>query len=173
MLDSSTVSLSRPNVACFCVEINVQKPLLKRFYIGKEVTARWQHIDYENVPSYCISCYKLGHKLKEHELHKNPRTSNDDDAKGDAKGGEVAAHPTTRGKEKIDSILENSIVKGKSRTAMHVDVIAPQALPSNPIADIVPMDVMVVVPLLLSHEAELTLHCHPFSHEDNNLALIC
>ncbi|KAL3529453.1 hypothetical protein ACH5RR_008775 [Cinchona calisaya] len=32
-LDAFTASLSRPSIACFCVEVDVPKPLLKRFWI--------------------------------------------------------------------------------------------------------------------------------------------
>ncbi|KAL3500138.1 hypothetical protein ACH5RR_039231 [Cinchona calisaya] len=34
-IDASTSSLDRPNVAHFCVEIDVSKPLLKCFWIGR------------------------------------------------------------------------------------------------------------------------------------------
>ncbi|KAL3529466.1 hypothetical protein ACH5RR_008788 [Cinchona calisaya] len=64
-LDASTSSLSRSNVVRFCVKVVIKKPLLKRFWIGKESNAYWQYIHYENILLYCTTCNKLGHESKD------------------------------------------------------------------------------------------------------------
>ncbi|KAL3537613.1 hypothetical protein ACH5RR_000979 [Cinchona calisaya] len=44
-LDSAMAFFPCPSVARFCVEVDVQNPLLKRFWIGKESSVRWQYIN--------------------------------------------------------------------------------------------------------------------------------
>ncbi|KAF8377045.1 hypothetical protein HHK36_030417 [Tetracentron sinense] len=52
-----------PSLARICVEIDLNKEKLKRFWLGMSSEGRWQPIIYEKELSYCSSCKKLGHKM--------------------------------------------------------------------------------------------------------------
>ncbi|KAL3533742.1 hypothetical protein ACH5RR_007263 [Cinchona calisaya] len=64
-MDASVASLCRPNVARFCVKVDVTKTLLKRFWIGNSSSRHWQYITYKDLPSFCSYCLMLGHSLDE------------------------------------------------------------------------------------------------------------
>ncbi|VFQ84000.1 unnamed protein product [Cuscuta campestris] len=64
-VDESTLRFSRPELARFCVEIDVSKSPPSKIHInlgGKDI---FLQLVYENIPHYCSSCSKLGH-LKGH-----------------------------------------------------------------------------------------------------------
>lgn len=60
-IDASTISLNRPSVKRFCVEVDVQQSLPERIWIGNTNLGFWQMVEYENLPHYCSCCTKLGH----------------------------------------------------------------------------------------------------------------
>ena len=61
-LDSATAAGTRPSVARVCVEIDVAKPVLSRIWVAVEgETGFWQTIVPNDMPSYCSSCWRLGH----------------------------------------------------------------------------------------------------------------
>ncbi|KAK9986224.1 hypothetical protein SO802_031175 [Lithocarpus litseifolius] len=57
-IDSFTASETRGGYARFCVQINMDKPLITSIRIGRLV----QRVMYEGVSSLCFSCGQLGHK---------------------------------------------------------------------------------------------------------------
>ena len=69
-LDASTASLTRPSVARFCVEVNLQEELPENVWIGNGHPGFWQHVEYENLPAYCSFGHKIGHD--EANCHNNP-----------------------------------------------------------------------------------------------------
>ncbi|KAF8407304.1 hypothetical protein HHK36_006431 [Tetracentron sinense] len=60
-VDGPTQTLSRPSVARLCVEIDVKKDKVERFWLGLGTIGRWQHIKYEKEPILCDKCHKIGH----------------------------------------------------------------------------------------------------------------
>ena len=60
-MDAATQSLSRPSVARICVEVDLLKELPQRIRLGKKEKGFWRDVVYENLPSYCDNCCKLGH----------------------------------------------------------------------------------------------------------------
>ncbi|VFQ80252.1 unnamed protein product [Cuscuta campestris] len=64
-LDESTLRFSRPELARFCVEIDVSKPPPSKIHINLGGKDLFLQLVYENIPHYCSSCSKLGH-LKGH-----------------------------------------------------------------------------------------------------------
>lgn len=59
----ATQKLLRPSVAQVCVEINLQKPLPRRIWIGQGEEGFWQSVVYEDLPPYCAACEKIGHSV--------------------------------------------------------------------------------------------------------------
>ena len=65
-LDLATAAGTRPSVARVCVEVDVVKPIVSRICVAVEgETGFWQKIVTEGVPSYCSSCWRLGHSPEE------------------------------------------------------------------------------------------------------------
>ncbi|KAF8369558.1 hypothetical protein HHK36_032421 [Tetracentron sinense] len=60
-VDGPTKSLSRPSMARVCIEIDVSKTKIERFWLGLHTSGRWQPIVYEKEPVICESCNKIGH----------------------------------------------------------------------------------------------------------------
>ena len=57
-IDSNTAMGARGRFARLCMQINLDKPLIKRVHIGKNVLS----IQYEDINSLCFSCGRVGHK---------------------------------------------------------------------------------------------------------------
>ena len=51
-IDSNTAMGARGRFARLCVQVNLDKPLIKRVHIGKNVMS----IQYEGINSLCFSC---------------------------------------------------------------------------------------------------------------------
>ncbi|VFQ63940.1 unnamed protein product [Cuscuta campestris] len=64
MLDATTSSKSRP-AARFCVELDVTKELLAKFFLDNGGKGLWQQVTYEQLPQYCIDCHKSSHTARE------------------------------------------------------------------------------------------------------------
>ncbi|XP_027154965.1 uncharacterized protein LOC113755095 [Coffea eugenioides] len=65
-LDSATMSGARPTIARACVEIDLLKPVCTRVWVAVEgEMGFWQSILVEHLPSYCSSCWRLGHSNAE------------------------------------------------------------------------------------------------------------
>ncbi|GAV78757.1 DUF4283 domain-containing protein, partial [Cephalotus follicularis] len=61
-VDAATASLSRPSMACMCVEVDIRKLLPKCVWIGTGVyVGFWQEVVCENVSKYCKPCSRQGH----------------------------------------------------------------------------------------------------------------
>ena len=64
LVDTATMAVSRPNVARVCVEVDLLKPLPPRVWIGNGGhEGFWQELRPENLPSYCLHCYRQGHRV--------------------------------------------------------------------------------------------------------------
>ncbi|RAL39176.1 hypothetical protein DM860_018004 [Cuscuta australis] len=81
-VDENTLNFSRPDLARFCVEVDVSKPLPPKVHIKLGEKDLFLHLIFENVPHYCSSCLKLGHSKghcilpgKESHQEDQPRTS--------------------------------------------------------------------------------------------------
>ncbi|VFQ62973.1 unnamed protein product [Cuscuta campestris] len=59
-VDESTLRFSRPELARFCVEIDVSKPPHSKIHINLGGKDLFLQLVYENIPHYCSSCSKLG-----------------------------------------------------------------------------------------------------------------
>lgn len=57
---SSTTNLTRPSVVRVYVEVNLLNPLLQRIWLRTKYDFFFQSITYDNLPSYCSSCWKIG-----------------------------------------------------------------------------------------------------------------
>ena len=57
-IDSNTAKGARGRFARLCVQVNLDKLLIKRVHIGKNV----QSIQYEGINSLCFLCGRVGHK---------------------------------------------------------------------------------------------------------------
>lgn len=60
-VDAATQNLSRPSGARICVEVDLLKNLPNRLWIGQGDSVFWQPVVYENLPSYCPDCSRVGH----------------------------------------------------------------------------------------------------------------
>ncbi|CAI9099277.1 OLC1v1036065C1 [Oldenlandia corymbosa var. corymbosa] len=61
-VDTSTLNMTRPSVARFCVEVDLTKDLPKSVKVGKKGCKNEQIFTFEHIPSYCLKCCKIGHK---------------------------------------------------------------------------------------------------------------
>ena len=59
-IDSHTVNWERGRFARLCVQVNLDKPLVRRIFIGKIE----QSVLYEGINALCFSCGRIGHKLE-------------------------------------------------------------------------------------------------------------
>ena len=57
-IDSNTTMGTKGKFARLCVQVNLDKPLIKQVHIGKNVLS----IQYEGINSLCFSCGRVGHK---------------------------------------------------------------------------------------------------------------
>ena len=57
-IDSYTAAGSRGSYARLCIQIDLDKPLIKSIRIGRLV----QQVKYEGISSLCFCCGRLGHK---------------------------------------------------------------------------------------------------------------
>lgn len=60
--DTATSHLSRPSVARVCVELDLSKELPKAVWLHLGHLSFLQPITYEDLPDFCLSCKKFGHK---------------------------------------------------------------------------------------------------------------
>lgn len=60
--DTATLQLSRPSVARICVELDLSKDLPPSVWIHLGKLSYLQPIVYEDLPEFCSSCRKFGHK---------------------------------------------------------------------------------------------------------------
>lgn len=58
-VDSTTATVSRARFARVCVEVDLEKPLLSKFRLGKKV----HHVQYEGISTICFTCGKAGHRV--------------------------------------------------------------------------------------------------------------
>ena len=59
-IDSHTASWERGRFARLCVQVNLDKPLVRKIFIGKLE----QCVLYEGINALCFSCGRIGHKLE-------------------------------------------------------------------------------------------------------------
>ena len=59
-IDSHTTNWERGRFARLCVQVNLDKPLVRKIYIGKLE----QCVLYEGINALCFSCGRIGHKLE-------------------------------------------------------------------------------------------------------------
>ncbi|XP_023873452.1 uncharacterized protein LOC111986046 [Quercus suber] len=57
-IDSHTINGTRGRFARLCIQVNLDKPLIRTVYIGKIA----QSILYKGISSLCFSCGRIGHK---------------------------------------------------------------------------------------------------------------
>ncbi|VFQ83166.1 unnamed protein product, partial [Cuscuta campestris] len=74
-VDESTLNFTRPDLARFCVEVNVSNPLPVKMHIRLGDKDSFTPLIYENVPYYCHSCLKLGHMKNSCRKMKDPTQS--------------------------------------------------------------------------------------------------
>ncbi|VFQ89732.1 unnamed protein product [Cuscuta campestris] len=60
--DNATIQLTRPSVARVCVELDLSKELPNSVWIHLGKLSFLQPIHYEDLPAFCTSCRKYGHK---------------------------------------------------------------------------------------------------------------
>ncbi|VFQ83659.1 unnamed protein product [Cuscuta campestris] len=60
-VDENTLNFSRPDLARFCVEVDVSKALPSKVHLKLGDKDSFISLIYENVPHYCTECKKLGH----------------------------------------------------------------------------------------------------------------
>ena len=70
-IDAAMGDLHRTFVARVLIEIDVATPPIKRVCIGDEDYNFWQHLEFDNFPSYCSFCGKYGHE-KPYCMRKDP-----------------------------------------------------------------------------------------------------
>ncbi|XVE99570.1 hypothetical protein REPUB_Repub03eG0210600 [Reevesia pubescens] len=56
-IDRTTSNMSRGKFARICVELDLNKPLVSKIFIG----GRWQKIEYEGLKMLCFHCGRFGH----------------------------------------------------------------------------------------------------------------
>nr|POF23677.1 uncharacterized protein CFP56_77213 [Quercus suber] len=59
-IDSHTANGERGRFARLCVQVNLDKPLVRKLYLGKIA----QCVLYEGISSLCFSCGRIGHKVE-------------------------------------------------------------------------------------------------------------
>nr|XP_027103174.1 uncharacterized protein LOC113724473 [Coffea arabica] len=59
-VDASTVTLNRPSVARFCIEVDLWQSLPKKLWVGNGTSGFWRPVEYDNLPD-CSCCQKVGH----------------------------------------------------------------------------------------------------------------
>lgn len=76
-LDTATVEKLHPYVARLCMEIDVSKELPTRVFIQASHRCINQQVIYEDLPTYCAQCSRLGYKAsmcgKQEALAEKPR----------------------------------------------------------------------------------------------------
>lgn len=76
-IDEPTANLSRPSVTRICAEVDLLKSLLARIWIGTGGSTNfWQRVCYEDLPSYCNHCLKIGLSPNQCKKTINPASSN-------------------------------------------------------------------------------------------------
>lgn len=60
-LDVATADGLRPSVARICVEADISKELPKKIFLEGKQKIHQQQIIYEDLPSFCMECRRLGH----------------------------------------------------------------------------------------------------------------
>ncbi|CAI0430802.1 unnamed protein product [Linum tenue] len=57
-LDYHTLTKQRAKFARLAVEVDLSKPLVPRIWLDDD----WQKVEYENLPTVCFDCGKIGHQ---------------------------------------------------------------------------------------------------------------
>ncbi|KAK4737427.1 hypothetical protein R3W88_001124 [Solanum pinnatisectum] len=124
-LDSATMQKTRGSVAKVRVQIDITKERPQHVWMGfseKDPTlGKWQIIEFEDVPSYCLYCKHQGHIIGECPVKgRDEETKRKKELEANKKGQEKLINQTPKdnvqqqqGKEKIHS---NRQTKGKGPT---------------------------------------------------------
>ncbi|GAA0187523.1 hypothetical protein LIER_34811 [Lithospermum erythrorhizon] len=72
-IDSHNVNRVKLGTAFVCVELDVSKPLMNETWISfvddEDPTivfdGFWQKVEYDDVPPYCLKCFRMGHKVED------------------------------------------------------------------------------------------------------------
>ena len=64
-IDANTVNGVRGRFARLCVQVNLDKPLLRKIYLGKLE----QYVQYKGINTLCFSCDRIGHKRESCPYH--------------------------------------------------------------------------------------------------------
>ena len=59
-IDSHTANGERGRFARLCVQVNLDKPLVRKLYLSKLA----QNVLYEGINTLCFSCGRIGHKIE-------------------------------------------------------------------------------------------------------------
>nr|XP_023919428.1 uncharacterized protein LOC112030992 [Quercus suber]POF01646.1 uncharacterized protein CFP56_70351 [Quercus suber] len=70
-IDANTANGVRGHFARLCVQVNLEKPLLRKIYLGKIE----QYVQYEGINALCFSCGRIGHKREAcpYHIRENPK----------------------------------------------------------------------------------------------------
>nr|POE77266.1 uncharacterized protein CFP56_29768 [Quercus suber] len=79
-IDSHTANGERGRFARLCVQVNLEKPLIRKIYLGKIP----QCVLYEGISALCFSCGRIGHKLEScpYIIREQPKEQNVDRSNG-------------------------------------------------------------------------------------------
>ena len=59
-IDSHIANVEKGRFAKLCVQVNLDKPLVRKLYLGKLA----QSVLYEGINTLCFSCGRIGHKIE-------------------------------------------------------------------------------------------------------------
>ncbi|XP_043705538.1 uncharacterized protein LOC122655407 [Telopea speciosissima] len=62
-VDGATANCIRTVAAHFCVELDLRNPIPSKIWIGCGGDGFFQKVVVECLPSYCVSCFKIGHAM--------------------------------------------------------------------------------------------------------------
>lgn len=70
-IDANTANGVRGRFARLCVQVNLDKPLIRKIYLGKLE----QYMQYEDINALCFSCGRIGHKREAcpYHIRENPK----------------------------------------------------------------------------------------------------
>ncbi|KAH0687778.1 hypothetical protein KY284_018331 [Solanum tuberosum] len=121
-LDSATVQKTRGSVAKVRVQIDLTKERPQHVWLGfseKDPNlGKWQVIEYEDVPSYCIYCKHQGHIIGEcSQKEKDEETKRNKDLEANKKGQDKQQNQNSKGNQQQVQSKENmhSNIQGKEK----------------------------------------------------------
>ncbi|CAI9105604.1 OLC1v1004566C1 [Oldenlandia corymbosa var. corymbosa] len=128
--------MSRPSVARVCVELDLLKVHPIRIRLGVEGSTYFQPVFYENMPSYCSECKRLGHDLQWYQrLGGNPTLSNVAIDAAKKKTIDDAENPVTSTVPITKSRLQE-VPDGEASLSLDVDAAALVAIAEPQLQDI-------------------------------------